>query len=104
MAHELPVSEVIEDLRVADEMLRRFERLYWLSSEQLYELYDQGLLDEGEHLLDFSQTGGFCKLRQRRLEASNRLSRERVTHLRINGEPIHLKRRESILEPAQVTR
>jgi len=31
MTHKLTVSEIIDDLRVADEMLRRFERLYWLS-------------------------------------------------------------------------
>ena len=71
MAHKLTVSEIIDDLRVADEMLRRFERLYWLSSDQFFELYSQGLLDDGEHLHDFSQWAGFYKLCQRRLEAFN---------------------------------
>ncbi len=99
MTHRLTVSEIIDDLRVADEMLRRFERLYWLSSEQFFELYNQGLLDDGEHLLDFSQWAGFCKLRQRRLEAFNRLSREQVIRWRASGEPIHLERREPVIEP-----
>ncbi len=67
MARKLTVSEIIDDLRVADEALRRFERLYGLSSDQFFELYNQGLLDDGEHLHDFSQWAGFCKLRQRRL-------------------------------------
>jgi len=72
MAHKLTVSEIIDDLRVADEMLRRFERLYWLSSYPFFEPYSQGLLDDGEHLHVFSQWAGFYKLRQRRLEAFNR--------------------------------
>ncbi|MBM4457979.1 MAG: hypothetical protein FJ011_09485 [Chloroflexi bacterium] len=71
MAKTLTISEILDDLRVADEMLRRFERLYWLSSEQFFELYSQGLLDDGEHLHDFSQWAGYWKLRTRRLEAFN---------------------------------
>ena len=70
MTHKLTVSEIIDDLRVADEMLRQFERLYRLSSDQFFELYSQGLLDDGERSHDFSQWAGFHKLRQRRLEAS----------------------------------
>ncbi|MEA3396991.1 MAG: hypothetical protein U9R05_05965 [Chloroflexota bacterium] len=100
MAYRLTVSEIIDDLRVADEMLRRFERLYRLSSDQFFELYDQGLLDDGEHLHDFSQWAGFYKLRQRRLEAFNRVSQERVTQLRITGVPIQLERLEMLVEPA----
>jgi hypothetical protein len=100
MIYQLTVSEIIDDLRVADEMLRRFERLYWLSSDQFYELYSQGLLDDGEHLHDFSQWAGFYKLRQRRSEAFNRLSREQVSRWRSNGEPIRLERREPLIELA----
>ncbi len=92
MAYRLTVSEIIDDLRVADEMLRRFERLYRLSSDQFFELYSQGLLDNGEHLHDFSQWAGFYKLRRRRLEAFNRASQERVTQLRTTGVPIQLER------------
>ena len=99
MTCKLTISEIIDDLRVADEMLRRFERLYWLSSEQFYELYNQGLLDDGEHLHDFSQWAGFYKLRQRRLEVFNRYSREQVENWRIQGAPIRLEPREPSVEP-----
>jgi len=99
MAHKLTISEIIDDLRVADEMLRRFERLYWLSSDQFFELYSRGLLDDGKHLHDFSQWAGFYKLRRRRLEAFNRLSQKRVTQLRTIGEPILLERLEVLVEP-----
>lgn len=101
MSHQLTVSEIIDDLRVADEALRRFERLYWLSSEQFFELYNQGVLDDGEHLSDFSQWAGYCKLRQRRLEAFNRLSQEQIARWRVTGQPIHLERREPLIEPVR---
>ncbi len=100
MTHKLTMSEIIDDLRAADEALRRFERLYWLSSEHFFELYNQGLLDDGENLKDFSQWAGFCKLRQRRREAFNHLSQERVGQMRAAGEAIRLERRESLIEPA----
>ena len=99
MTRKLTVSEIIDDLRVADESLRRFERLYGLSSDQFFELYSQGLLDDGEYLHDFSQWAGFCKLRQRRLEAFNRLSQERVIQLRTVGGPSRLERLETLVEP-----
>ena len=99
MTEKLTVSEIIDDLRVADEALRRFERLYWLSSDQFFDLYSQGLLDDGEHLHDFSQWAGYYKLRRRRLDAFNRLSQEQVTAWRDAGEQIHLERRESLVEP-----
>jgi len=99
MAYQLTVSEILDDLRVADEALRRFERLYWLSSEQFFDLYNQGLLDDGEHLHDFSQWAGFYKLRQRRMDAFNRLSQEQIARWRETGEPIRLERREPVVEP-----
>jgi hypothetical protein len=99
MTHKLTVSEIIDDLRVADEALRRFERLYWLSSDQFFELYSQGLLDDGEHLHDFSQWAGFYKLRQRRLDAFNRLNQEQVGRWRSAREPIRLERHEPLVEP-----
>jgi hypothetical protein len=102
MAKTLTISEILDDLRVADEMLHRFERLYWLSSEQFFELYSQGLLDDGEHLHDFSQWAGYWKLRQRRLEAFNRLSREQVSRWRDMGVPIRLDRREPIIDAVPV--
>jgi hypothetical protein len=99
MSQQLTVSEILDDLRVAEEALRRFERLYWLSSEQFFELYNQGLLDDGEHLHEFSQWAGFYKLRQRRLDAFNRLSQEQIARWRAEGKPIHLERREPVVEP-----
>ena len=38
------ITEILDDLRAADEITRRFEWRYWLSSADFYELYSQGLL------------------------------------------------------------
>ena len=62
----ITISEILDDLRVAEEVLRRFERRYWITSEQFYELYTQGLLDDGEQGEDFSEWAGFYKLKLRR--------------------------------------
>jgi hypothetical protein len=99
MTHQLTIGQILDDLRVADEALRRFERLYWLSSEQFFELYNQGLLDDSEHLSDVSQWAGFYKLRQRRIDAFNRLSQEQIAQWRADGKPIQLERREPKIEP-----
>lgn len=93
---DLTISEIIDDLRVADEILRRYERLYWLSSDRFYELYSQGMLDDGEHLEDFSEWAGYCKLRQHRLEMFDRLSCEEVARMQASHEGIRLRRREPV--------
>ena len=44
-----------EARRIADETLLKFERRYWITSEQFFELYNKGLLDNGEYFEDFSE-------------------------------------------------
>ena len=48
------ITEIVDDLRAADEITHRYERRYWLASADFYELYSQGLLDDGEHTEDFA--------------------------------------------------
>jgi hypothetical protein len=55
-------SAMLDDLRAADEITRRFERRYWLSSADFYELYNHGLLDDGEHTEDFALWAGFYEI------------------------------------------
>jgi hypothetical protein len=33
------LSEILDDLRAADQVLRKFEQRYWISSDVFYELY-----------------------------------------------------------------
>jgi hypothetical protein len=34
----VPLSEILNDLRAADQVLRKFEQRYWLRSDVFYEL------------------------------------------------------------------
>jgi hypothetical protein len=60
------ITEILDDLRVADEQIRRFEHRYQLSSRDFYELYSQGLLDNGEHRDDFALWAGFYEVKKDR--------------------------------------
>ncbi len=78
----ITITEVIDDLRTADEITRRFERLYWLSSEDFYKLYQQGLLDDGEHVEDFALWAGYYEIAQDRQRTLELLSHQRTAQLR----------------------
>jgi len=97
---QIGVSEVIDDLRVAEEILRKFERRYWIPSEQFYDLYNQGLLDNGEHGEDFSEWAGFYKLKLRREAAFRKIGQNRVAHMKALARHgiIHLNPQEPVVE------
>ncbi len=61
----------VDDLRVAEEGLHKFERRYWISSDDFFQLYSQGQLDDGdaERVEEFAEWAGHYKLRQKRLAA-----------------------------------
>ncbi|MBS1254036.1 MAG: hypothetical protein MAG451_03092 [Anaerolineales bacterium] len=80
------ITEIIDDLRAADEITRRFERRYWLSSADFYELYTQGLLDNGEHTEDFALWAGFYEIKLDREQALQELSQQRLQQLRQESE------------------
>ena len=72
------ITEILDDLRAADEITRRFERRYWLSSNDFYELYSQGLLDGGEHTEDFALWAAFHEIKLDREKDLQQLSQERM--------------------------
>ena len=87
----MTLSDILDDLRVAEEGLHKFERRYWISSAHFYELYSQGLLDDGENSEDFAEWAGHYKLRQKRQTALEKISKERIDSLRQeNGEIVRL--------------
>ncbi len=96
----ITLSDILDDLRVADQALRRFEQRYWLSSEVFYNLYAQGSLDDGSHLEDFSEWAGHYKLKLKREAALKQLSEQRVKELRrkSKGETISLTLQEPVLD------
>jgi hypothetical protein len=78
---EITITQILDDLRVADEITRSYERRYWLSSPDFYALYQQGLLDDGEHNEDFAEWSAYYQVKQDREAALQSLSHQRVQHL-----------------------
>lgn len=97
---EVTITEVLDDLRNADETIRRFERRYWLSSADFYHLYQKGVLDDGEHTEDFAMWAGFYQIKLDREDALQKLSQERLRHLKAQGEPISIDPHEPSLSTA----
>ncbi len=49
---KIVLSDILDDLRAADQALRKYEQRYWISSADFYKLYNQGRLDDGQHRED----------------------------------------------------
>jgi hypothetical protein len=98
----ITLSNILDDLRATDQALRKFEQRYWLSSDMFYQLYSEGLLDNGSHAEDFAEWAGHYKLKLKREAALEQLSRQRVEQLRrqAHGETIELAPQEPVLELA----
>lgn len=92
----ITITEILDDLRAADETTRRFERRYWLSSSDFYELYQQGLLDDGEHTEEFAVWAAYHEIKLDRETTLQQLSNERKKRLRrqSKGSAIQIDPRE----------
>ena len=94
----LTLSDILDDLQIADQGLRRFERRYWISSDHFFNLYSHGLLDDGANIEDFAEWAGHYKLRQKRFSALMEISSQRVKTLQqSDGEIVHLTPAEPML-------
>ena len=78
----LTLGDILDDLQAADQVLRKFEQRYWISSKHFYELYSQGQLDDGSHREEFSEWAGYYKLKLKRMAALDQLSQQRLDRLR----------------------
>jgi len=87
----ITITEILDDLRAADEITRRFERRYWLSSADFYELYSQGLLDNGEHTDDFALWAAFCEIKRDREKDLQELSQKRLRQLRERSDQVTIQ-------------
>jgi hypothetical protein len=77
----MALSDILDDLRAAEDGLHKFERRYWISSSDFYRLYSQGLLDDGENSTEFAEWAGHYKLREKRQVALERISQKRIADL-----------------------
>jgi hypothetical protein len=98
----ITLTNILEDLHIVHEFLHQFEQRYWLSSEVFYELYMQGLLDDGSYSEEFAEWAGHCKLRQKREAALKSFSQQRIAQLRLisDGHTIRLMPHETLSEAA----
>jgi len=96
---EVTITEILDDLRSADEITRHYERRYWLSSADFYAFYQQGLLDDGDHTEDFAQWSAFYEIKLDREAALQTLSHVRAEQLRAtaSGHAIDLDLHEPAL-------
>lgn len=78
------ITEILDDLRVADEITRRYERRFWLSSADFFKLYSQGLLDNGEHRKEFSEWSAYYQIKLDREMALETLSQERMHQFQVS--------------------
>jgi hypothetical protein len=87
----LTLHDILADLRTAEEGLHRFERRYWISSDDFYALYSQGLLDDSENHEDIAEWAGHYRLRQKRQAALDQISKQRLATLsQVANQPIRL--------------
>lgn len=96
----ISLTEILNDLEAAEDGLHKFERRYWISSPQFFELYSQGRLDDGSNAEDFSEWSGHYKLKLKREAALEMLSQQRVAMLQTEaeGQSILLTPQEPVLE------
>lgn len=100
---QVTITEILDDLRAADEITRRFERRYWLSSADFYALYQQGRLDNGEHNEEFAEWSAYYQIKLDREALLQTLSRERVRQLseQASDELINIESPEPALKVTQ---
>jgi hypothetical protein len=98
----LMLSTVLDDLRIAEQALHTFEQRYWLSSDVFYELYTQGVLDNGANAEDFAEWAGHYTLKLKRERVLREFSRQRIEQLRRQAEEkiLDLIPQEPVLESA----
>jgi len=97
----LTLSNILDDLQAAEAGIHKFERRYWMSSLHFYDLYSQGLLDDGSHSEDFAEWAGHYKLKLKREAALEKLSRQRIAQLQRQvdtGAIVQLAPQEPVLE------
>lgn len=69
----LTLSDILDDLCVAEEGLHKFERRFSIGSKMFHDLYSRGLLDDGENMQDIAKWAGHYKLRRKRQTALEQL-------------------------------
>lgn len=80
----MSLSELLQDLHALEIRLREYETRYGIASEDFYELYKQGLLDNDglERTTEFTRWASAFTMKLEREESFRQISRRFVSALR----------------------
>ena len=90
---ELTLNELVESIYALGQEVKSFEKRYGLTSEDFYELFQQGLLDNGDYegTEEFCQWAGLYETRLSREQQFQQLSRKALEQLKKGpGESVQL--------------
>ena len=63
---DFTIQDYLDDLRWANETMRRYAEQFKMSSEDFRALYNQGKLDDGENMKEKSEWSAACKTKEKR--------------------------------------
>ena len=90
----MTLEEIIQDLRAIEARVRSYERKYGITSQDFYNLYQEGLLDEEgfEQSIEFVRWASAYSMKLERESAFEVASKAFVSNLRkrASGHPLHL--------------
>lgn len=90
----MTLREILQDLHALETRLREYEAHYGVASEDFYELYQQGLLDDDEleRTIEFTRWASAYTMKVEREQAFHEQSQRFITSLRLNapGRALHL--------------
>jgi hypothetical protein len=80
----MTLSEILQDLHALETRLREYEASYGVASSDFYELYQQGLLDDGglEQTIEFTRWASAYEMKAEREETFRQISRRFISSLR----------------------
>lgn len=80
----MTLSEILQDLHALEIRLREYEARYGVASEDFYELYEQGLLDNDglERTIEFTRWASAYTMKLEREQAFREQSRRFIASLR----------------------
>ena len=83
----MTLSDIIEDLHALELRLLDYEKKYGLYSADFYELYSQGLLDDGEleETIEYVRWAGLHEIKQERKATFRQISHDFVAALLIQN-------------------
>ncbi len=83
----MTLDEIIQDLHALEIRLREYETRYGVASEDVYELYKQGLLDNDglEQTMEFTRWASAYTMKMEREQEFREQSRRFVASLRNNA-------------------